>query len=417
MAAASCAAISNLPTTVAGSERQILLTVKQTDAATLRLSGPPGKAYNKRRGYRGSLETERTLDQIAKQYELERVDGWHIGSLGVYCEVFDLRGGREVDGVIGRLAEDPRVDSVQAVNTFEVLAQSYDDPYFELQEGIHTLNVDSAHQWASGKGVRVAVIDTAVDHTHPDLKDQILLSRDFVTDKKVGDGSGDLHGTAVTGIIASGANNHTGIVGVAPNVSVLALRACWPVTPSSIAAVCSSFTLAKAIEFAVDAKARVLNLSLTGPPDALLYRLVSSAIDEGMVVVTARPAGQSEGFPVSVPDVIAVESAEDPQRAGLSAGLAQRVAAPGHNILTTAPNSGYEFLSGSSLAAAYVSGITALLLEMDDMLTSRRVGELLAASGRDGDSVAPVDACWALAQLIDGADCGARLADADGSAQ
>lgn len=415
--ATSCAVTGDPPETTAAEKRQILLTLKQADPRALRLAGPPGKSYLKRRGYRSSPATERTLDQIAKQYELERVDGWPIRSLGVYCEVFGLGEGQELDGLVGQLAEDPRVDSVQAMNTFEVLAQRYDDPYFELQAGIHTLNVSSAHRWASGKGVTVAVVDTAVDHTHPDLKDQVLLSRDFVLDSKAADGAGDIHGTAVAGIIASGANNHTGIVGVAPNVRVLALKACWPVTPNSTAARCSSFTLAKAIEFAVNARAQVLNLSLTGPTDPLLSRLVSGAIDKGMVVVTAKPPGGSEGFPVSVPDVIAVASADDPKREGSPAFGASRVAAPGHNILTTAPNSSYEFLSGSSLAAAHVSGITALLLEMDHMLTSRRVGELLAASGRGGEGLVLVDACEALAQVVESADCGARFADADASGQ
>lgn len=411
-AVSSCAVTAEPPPDVDLTERQILLTLKQPDTGTLRLTGPPGKSYLKRRGYRSSVETEKVLDQIAKQYELERVEGWPIRSLGVYCEVFGLRAGQEVEGTLGRLASDPRIDSVQAMNTFEVLAQGYDDPYFDLQAGIHTLNVDSAHRWASGKGVKVAVVDTAVDHTHPDLKDQVLLSRDFVQDRKSANRTGELHGTAVAGIIASGANNSTGIVGVAPNVSILALEACWPVARNSLAAHCSSFTLAKAIEFAVSARARVLNLSLTGPPDALLSRLVSGAIERGMVVVTAKPPGNSEGFPTSVPDVITVESADDSERSASAPDAAPRVAAPGHNILTTAPDSGYEFLSGSSMAAAHVSGVTALLLEMDHMLTSRRVRELLRASGREGGGFILVDACQALAQVVEAADCGARLADA-----
>ena len=412
IAVTSCAVTAQTP---AGNsqERQILLTLKQADQGVLRLTGPPGKSYLKRRGYRGSLETERLLDQIAEQYELERVEGWPIRSLGVYCEVFGVREDQKVEGVVDRLAEDPRVDSAQAMNTFEVLAGRYDDPYFDLQEGMHTLNVEPAHQWASGKGVRVAVVDTAVDHAHPDLKDQVLLYRDFVRDDASPAATGDIHGTAVVGIIASAANNSTGIVGVAPDVRVLALKACWPIAPPSPAAHCSSFTLAKAIEFAVGAKAHVLNLSLTGPPDALLSRLVSGAIERGMVVVTAKPVGPRTGFPASVPDVIAVESADDPKREGAPVAGVLPVAAPGHNILTTAPDNGYEFLSGSSLAAAHVSGITALLLEMDRMLTSRRVGELLAASGRDGEGLIIVDACAALAQVVESADCGAKLVGAD----
>src|SRR5206468_548036 len=91
----------------------------------------------------------------------------------------------------------------------------------------------------------------------------------------------ELHGTAVAGIIGARADNSVGIVGVAPEAGLMALRACWQAPPDESAAVCSSFTLAKALQFAIDNNAKVINLSLGGPPYAAaeIAGLVALLID------------------------------------------------------------------------------------------------------------------------------------------
>ncbi len=412
LVAGGCSSIPASGPQEAGLEDQILLTVKEPNAHALRLTGAPGKSYLKRRGYRGSPEIEQVLADIADQYSLTRLDGWRIRSLGVYCEVYPVADRNRLPGIIDRLTADPRVESVQPMNTFEVMATGYDDPYFELQSAAQTMEIASAHRFASGKGIKVAVVDTGIDDRHPDLRGQVYLSRNFVdTGRAV---RSDMHGTAVAGVIASAANNQTGIVGMAPGVSVLGLKACWPLSARAVSARCSTFTLAKAIGFALDAGADVLNLSLTGPPDPLLTRLVEAAIRRGMIVVTAHPGSDEVGFPGSVRQVLIVESAED-MKPGYGSDTTSgadvyRLAAPGHDILTTAPDSGYEFLSGSSLAAAHVSGVAALLLEHSRDLSPQRVAEVLQASGNDRDDVKIVNACAALAQLIQSAECGTKLA-------
>ncbi len=101
---------------------------------------------------------------------------------------------------------------------------------------------------------------------------------------------GEIHGTAIAGIIASAVNNREGIIGVAPDVSIAALRACWAVVDDGLAAQCSSFSLAQALEVALGLQPNVINLSLAGPDDPLLSRLLDRAIERGIVVVTAHPA-------------------------------------------------------------------------------------------------------------------------------
>ncbi|MBQ5950460.1 S8 family serine peptidase, partial [Massilia sp. ST3] len=137
------------------------------------------------------------------------------------------------------------------------------------------------------------------------------------------------------------------IAGVAPDARLMALRACWETEGK--AARCSSFTLGKALNFALMHEARIINLSLGGPPDRLLQALLDAALARGILVVGAidpqRPGG---GFPASHPGVIAASAA----------------AAPAADIPTSLPGGRWGFVSGSSYAAAHVSGLAALLVQL-----------------------------------------------------
>lgn len=387
--------------------QQILLTVNQEPNIFVAPVNPAGKTYVRRPRYRGSPHTERTLNQIAQEYDLRRIDGWLIGSLSVYCEVFQVPGGHATEDVIARLAADTRVESVQGMNIFRTQSASYNDPYLGLQSAIHTMRVTEAHTWATGKGVKVAVVDTGIEIDHPDLRDRIYLTRNFVADSR-DDTQHDQHGTAVAGIIAATLNNGLGIVGVAPEVEILSLRACWEGDDESAAALCSSFTLAKALEYAVSSQTDILNLSLAGPQDPILSRLLNVALDRGIIIVTAS-AGSDAGnnpFPASVPGVIAVRSSHDGDSPHSNPESAlKHIAAPGHNILTTAPNGSYAFYSGSSLAAAHVSGIVALLVQREPGLSSRQADDLLRHSSIVVGEGEIVNACNALAQLLEVTGC------------
>jgi hypothetical protein len=118
---------------------------------------------------------------------------------------------------------------------------------------MRTLSVSGAHRWASGRGVRVGIIDTGVDLRHRELGGKVVATADFVArDRRTF--LTDRHGTAVAGVIAASVNNHLGIVGVAPDAALVAAKACWyePGDRLQITAVCSSFTLARALAFALE---------------------------------------------------------------------------------------------------------------------------------------------------------------------
>jgi subtilisin family serine protease len=382
-----------------------LLTIRQPEAFAIGLTGTPNQRYVQRR-YGPTPSVERILTQLAREHHLSRVDGWPIQSLEVYCEVLAVPDDRPLDDVIAALAADPRVDLVQPMNIFSTQTTRYDDPYADLQAGAIEMGVEQAHQLATGRGVSIAIIDSAVDASHPDLRASVRIVRDLVTTHG-GARSGEVHGTAVAGVIASAVNNREGIFGVAPGVSIAALRACWAVEANSLAAQCSSFSLARALEMALTLKPNVINLSLAGPDDPLLSRLLGEAIARGIIVVAAQPASDDAAlqFPTSHPQVLAAHSAAD-AGAALSP---YRLGAPATEILTTLPGASYAFLSGNSLAAANMTGVIALLMERDPKLDSEQIGELLLDSTTYAHGHASINACRALEEQSGRQLCGGAV--------
>jgi hypothetical protein len=378
--------------------RQILVTFVPQPALALPRAGSSAHGYEGAGGYETTARTLQLARQLGRDYGLTVVTQWPIETLGVHCVVFEVPAGKPRDEFIDRLAHDRRVESVEPMQLFTVEGRNAGDPYRDLQHGFADLGLEEAHRWASGAGVRVAIIDTGVDLSHPDLAGRIGEARDFVDDR-AGRPPAERHGTAVAGVIASDRDNGIGIVGVAPRVEILALRGCWALAAGGGDAVCSSFTLAKALAFAVAAHPGVINLSVGGRWDALLERLLRAALARGIVVVAAQGESPDTRFPSGVAGVVAVR-ASPPQTC--SAELSGELCAPGQEILTTVPGGRYDFLSGSSLAAAQVSGVAALLLEgrrvKPESLPALLRETARAATGKGGDDPPLVNACAALAR-------------------
>ena len=158
----------------------------------------------------------------------------------------------------------------------------------------------------------------------------------------------------------------------------------------------------------------MLNLSLAGPPDPLLARLIARAHKQGMTIVAASAeSGDGPGFPASLQSVIVVVASDAGGRIAqrLPSGSKPAIAAPGVDILTIAPREAYALVSGSSFAAAHVTGVVALLLEQNPELTPGDALELLKATARPIQGAAPsrvagvVDACAALGKLLRRSSC------------
>jgi subtilisin family serine protease len=355
----------------------------------------------------------RTTADLAQNYGLRTIYSWTMASLGEQCVVFEVPRDRSPQELVRRLAADRRVGSAQTVETFQVQGQaqgSTNDPYAHLQHGSQAIRIDQAHRMATGKGVKIAMVDTGVDFDHPDLRGRVVKAQSFV-DQGERTFTTDIHGTAVAGLIAASANNDVGIVGVAPGAEVYALKACWQQPPASREAVCNSYTLVKAVDFAITQGVQVLNFSLAGPRDPLLGRLIGHALSRGIVVVAADGGAPSRDFPASYQGVIGILGSDD-LRGGLTVTAGGKpsstLAAPSVDILTTVPHGSYDFFSGSSLAAAQVSGIAALLLEKSPKLTPAQLAAIIRKTAHtlSPSTIAQVDACAAVASLAGGGGCG-----------
>ncbi len=269
----------------------------------------PVRAASTPRGYDGggpyiaggaAVDTGKAL---AADYGLLEVSSWPIALLGVHCLVYGIPQGSDSDQVAAALKRDRRVESVQPLQAFNTQADAYNDPYAQLQQNVAQMAITEAHAVSRGSGVRIAVVDTGADVAHPDLRPNAAKGRNFVNADSA-EFREDAHGTAVAGVIGAVPNNGLGIVGIAPDVDLLVYKACWRAKPDAVRtdgapSVCNTFTLAQALAAAIEARADIINLSLGGPSDALLTRLIRRALSDGAIVVGAMPRdGIRRGFPV-----------------------------------------------------------------------------------------------------------------------
>ncbi|MBQ5964690.1 S8 family serine peptidase [Massilia sp. ZL223] len=290
----------------------------------------------------GQAARRRVAQDLARTHGLTLVSNWPMPVIGVDCFVMEQHGAAPLASVLAALARDPRVAWAQPVGIYETLGGG--DPLFRLQPAARAWRLAELHRASTGRKVAVAVIDSGIDAAHPDLAGQIALQENLVDTQAA---VAEAHGTAVAGVIAARRDNGVGIAGVAPDARLMALRACWETAGHP--ARCSSFTLGKALNVALMHEARIINLSLGGPPDRLLQALLDAALARGVLVVGAiDPQLPGGGFPASHPGVIAAGAAD----------------APDADIPTSLPGGRWGFVSGSSYAAAHVSGMAALLVEL-----------------------------------------------------
>ncbi len=348
-------------------------------------------------------------DELARTYDMHRLSTRPIRLLGARAELMQLRKGRSVTSTLAALQRDGRVRSAQLNQLYfhtgpsdqkqfrlEGVGQHYsnevdrrDQSTAILQYGARKVGLPAAHQLALGRNVGIAVIDSYVDTAHPELRGALVRSFNAAGPP---DTASDFHGTAVAGILCA----HGVIESVAPEAQILAVRAfhtggrdAFPETTTHI--------LMTAVDWAIKNGAKILNMSFIGSHDAALEQLMTAAIQKGIVVVAAAGNGgptAPPAYPAAYRGVIAVTAVDeaDSRYEHANRGSYIAVAAPGVDILAPVERAGYAYVSGTSFAAAYVSGIAALLLERDPDLDPKAVADLietgadhLGASGRNDD--------------------------------
>ena len=285
------------------------------------------------------------------------------------------------------IAEATPADTDRAVPTDPRFGEQWGLDNTGQSGGTADADIDAPEAWSMTTGdkrVLVAVVDTGVDYTHPELNDGRVrtdIDHDFVNndDDAMDDNK---HGTLVAGIIAGRANNGAGIAGVMWQAQILPVKVINDQGRGLLG------TAARGIRYAADMGARVINLSLGGLicSKALADAINYAYFEKGVVVVAA--AGNESGallYPAKLDPVIAVAAVDrnDHVAEFSNHGSKLDISAPGVDIISTLPDGGYGTFSGTSLASPYVAGVAGLLLAQRPDLTNDQITRILQQSADD----------------------------------
>lgn len=297
-----------------------------------------------------------TIENIGQKYGLRLLKVDDIKSLDLKMAIFQTDG--VVLDTIKAIQEETDGVRVQPNYIFKTLS----DPLSRMQNIHRIFNLEKLHTQYLGKDIRVAVVDTGVDIDHQDLKDGILAYENFIDDS---DYTAEIHGTAVAGVIGAAINGF-GIEGVAPEAGLIACRACRQVSEQDPEGECYTTSIVMALDMAIQKDAQVVNMSFgAAVADSLLLKLIEEGAQRGIIFVAPvgnRPDQEDLVFPAAHPDVLAVAGTDENNDPFPSAQIAAKaaVSAPATNVFTTIPGDKHNFLSGTSLASAVVTGLLAV---------------------------------------------------------
>lgn len=281
---------------------------------------------------------------------------------------------------IARYAADPAVAFAEADQpvTADLVPN---DALYAGQWGLPAVSAPAGWDLTTGSSaVIVAVLDTGVDATHPDLARRLVAGTDLVNrDTDPADDNG--HGTLVAGIVGADSNNGVGVAGVDWNAKLMPVK----VLDASGSGYMS--TVAEGIVWAADRGAKVINMSLSGTTGtSTLQSACDYAYQKGVVLVAAAGNDGTDAvrYPAAYQSVISVGSLSGDVRSSYSNyGSTLELMAPGGLIYTTQKGGTYVRASGTSMAAPFVSGLAALMRAVDPALSPDRARQVLAATATD----------------------------------
>jgi hypothetical protein len=322
--------------------------------------------------------TQAQIEAVARQHSLTIVGVQRSVLTGGTLVHFRIGGNRAARDVV-RAMEAERIVSqpnyiYEAVQGAEPAAADSASGSAE-QYVANKLRLAEVHQIATGKGVTVAVIDSAIDTAHPEFKQAIAEKFDAVgkPDKP------HTHGTGMAGAIVA----QSRLMGVAPGARTLAIHAFSTTTQQTPQA--TTQAIIAGLEWALNKGARVINMSFAGPYDPMLALAMKKASEKGAVLIAAvGNAGPKSAplYPAADPRVIGVTAVDENDQLykGANVGAQVAVAAPGVDVMVPAPSDAYQLTTGTSVAAAHVSGVAALLLEKHPAADAQTILEVLTSS-------------------------------------
>jgi subtilisin family serine protease len=316
-----------------------------------------------------------TVAQVLQRHRLVAVEATTISKGRTTLHLWRIPGPRDVRQVIRELGGEPSLAGVQPNYVYRLEGQTDGAP--SPQYALAKLNVDGSLDIATPAPIRVALIDTAVDDAHPALTGAIEATHDTLG----GAAKNQEHGTAMAGAIAA----HGDVAGVAPHAHILVVRALDADASGAVQG--TSYSVTAAVDWAVDAKAKVINMSFAGPADPLLHDALAEAVKSGVALIAAVGNDGPKAapmYPAADPLVIAVTAtdADDHLYARAVVGPHVAVAAPGVDVILPAPQSRYALETGTSVSAALVTGVVALLLERRPTAAPAEIADWLKGAAR-----------------------------------
>ncbi|WEK52433.1 MAG: S8 family serine peptidase [Candidatus Kaistia colombiensis] len=324
-----------------------------------------------------SAPSPEITDAILKRYRLTRLETAELALTGTTVVRARVARGDDSRRLLRALRADKSLLSSELNHLYALQAEAVGSAKGDLAAAQYApakMRLDEAHVLADGSTVLVAIIDSGVDGRHPELAGTLDPASLATT---IGP-----HGTAIAGVIAA----HQRLAGVSPQARIVAFDSF--LGPEGATARGSTLDILKSLDKAAAAGARIVNLSFAGPEDVLLARGLAAAHQRGMILIAAAGNGgpkAAPAYPAAHPAVIAVTATgpDDAIYPASNRGAYVALAAPGVDILTAAPGETYAQLSGTSLAAAQVSGVVALLLQHAPELSPEQVRAILTRTARD----------------------------------
>ena len=364
--------------------------------------GTPGTTFGKTNGMPPPGETrfidnellvfavrglsQQLMNDILRRIGLSLIDQQSLGTLGVTVYKFRIDNPNMSvrDALRALQAAFPNIPLFQPNYVYLAEQQQPDAAPASRGDGqrgdaaqytLEKLKLPDVHRLVKGANVPIAVIDSEIDAAHPDLQGVVAQRFSAVGAPE----KPHAHGTAMAGAIAS----RQRVIGIAPSARLFAVHA----FSSAATAESTTYNILKGIDWSVTQGARIINMSFAGPKDPALERALKAAYDRGVVLIAAAGnAGPRSAplYPGADPNVIAVTATDvdDKLFEGANRGRYVAVAAPGVDILVPAPDGAYQLTTGTSVAAAEVSGIVALLLERNPRLTPADIRRILTGSAK-----------------------------------
>lgn len=358
----------------AGQLANVLRRHQLTELGTLRFVLPGVSVLHAR--VEGGRSARQVLQQIAGDARIAAAQPNYLYTLQQDAKPQD--GAAQASAPQAPVQPEPAPPEAQKAAAIESPAAP-PAPQPKPQYVLEKLGVEGAHRLAQGAKVKVALIDTGLDDAHPELKDVIAGRFDALGT----DPAGTLeHGTAMAGAIVA----RQTLRGVSPGAELLAARAFGG--PASAKAQGTSVQILQSLDWAAEQGARVVNLSFAGPQDRLLGRSLEGARSRKIIAIAAvgnAGPGTPPLYPAAEPSVLAVTAtdAQDAVFNRANTGAQVGIAAPGVDVIAAAPEGRYAFSSGTSIAAAHVSGLVALMVERNPDLDLAGVKRILTATAMD----------------------------------